>query len=117
MNAVIAAAGLVCPAGLGLAESAAGARARLSALREIDWCDRRVDAATGHVEQSLGQLSIKFAQKFTAADRGGIGGAFAADEDDAGGKCISAGTNHAVAEFGTHRPRAGQGKASTNHRF
>lgn len=43
MSAVIAAAGLVCPAGLGLAESAAGARARLSALREIDWCDRRLE--------------------------------------------------------------------------
>ncbi len=41
MSVVIAAAGLVCPAGLGLAESAAGARARLSVLREIDWCDRR----------------------------------------------------------------------------
>lgn len=43
MTTVIVAAGLVCPAGLGLAESAAGARARLSVLREIDWCDRRFE--------------------------------------------------------------------------
>lgn len=43
MSVVIAAAGLVSPVGLSLAESAAAARARLARFHEIDWCDRRLE--------------------------------------------------------------------------
>ena len=43
MNVVIAAAGLVCAAGLSLTESAAAARARLGCMAEIPWLDRRFE--------------------------------------------------------------------------
>ncbi len=40
---VIASAGVVTPIGLSLAETAASARARVSRIREIEWCDRRAE--------------------------------------------------------------------------
>lgn len=43
MSVFIAAAGLVCAAGLSLAESAAAARARLGCMAEIPWLDRRFE--------------------------------------------------------------------------
>lgn len=43
MSVFIAAAGLVCAAGLSLAEGAAAARARLGCMAEIPWLDRRFE--------------------------------------------------------------------------
>src|SRR5690606_40757625 len=50
-------------------------------------------------------------------DGGGVDFAAAADEDDAGGQGICAGTNHSPGKLRSHRPCAGKGKASLEHGF
>ena len=64
-------------------------------LCEVDWRD----VAALQVCESAGQFGLERANKLAARGGGRASIAPAADEDDAGGECVSACTNHAIARF------------------
>ena len=61
-------------------------------LREVHRRDGRtvVAGAFGHLVEGLGQHGVQLAQELAAGDGGRVGGALAADEDDAGGEGVGA---------------------------
>ena len=88
-----------------------------NSLREIDRGHRGMLAAraTGHFVESFGEGGVQFADEFTAGDGRSVGGAFAADEDDAGGEGISIISDHATLPFSPHRPSASERKTGSDY--
>jgi hypothetical protein len=69
----------------------------------------------GHGVQRLGQHRVQFADEVAAGNGGASAGRVAADQDDAGGQGVGAGTNHAVAQLCAHRPSAVNSEAGAQH--
>jgi len=85
-------------------------------LRQVHRRDRRIDTAPGHFVEGLRQGGVQFTDELTAADGGRVGGAFATDQDDAGGQGVGFSANHSTIKLRSHRPGAGEGKAGADHR-
>ena len=67
-----------------------------------------VAGTLGHLVERLGQHAVQLADELAAGNGGGIGWALAADEDDAGSEGVGTGADHAVGQFGSHGPGAGE---------
>jgi hypothetical protein len=64
----------------------------------------------------LRQFGLEGGDEIAAGGGGCVGGSLAADEDDAGGEGVGARADHAVAQFGAHRPGAADGETGFDHR-
>ena len=82
-------------------------------LRQV----HRRDVAALEVGERHGQLSLERGDELAARGGGRVGGARAADEDDAGGEGVGVlRRSCGCSQLRAHRPSAADGEASANHR-
>ena len=96
---------------------AACARSTGAMLPRCRWESAGGSSALSAVELAWGhERGAEGVGRVAAGGGGGIGGARAADQDDAGGEGVGVGPAHSVSQFRSHRPGSTSGESGANNR-